>query len=186
MRERAKSVDATRQRIVDATVRLHQTVGPAETTIAAVAAEAGVTRLTVYRHFPDDETLFYACSEHWRAQQVPPDPTAWAEAGELSQRVRLGLSDIYRFYRAGQPMLAMVYRDLELLPAPLRQGILARDDAWCDVLMAGRRGRRLRAAVGLGVAFTTWQSLCVRQGVSDPDAVGLMCDFALAAARPRT
>jgi AcrR family transcriptional regulator len=185
MRERAKSVDDTRQRIVEATVRLHQSVGPAETTIAAIAAEAGVTRLTVYRHFPEDESLYYACSAHWQSRQTPPDPKTWAAVGELEPRLRLGFADIYRFYRAGQSMLAMIYRDLDLLPAPLRQGILARDDAWCDVLVNGSRSRRLRAAVGHAVGFATWQSLCLGQGLSDQDAVALMCDLALVAARPR-
>lgn len=185
MRERAKAIDDTRKRIVEATVRLHQTVGPAETTIAAIAAEAGVTRLTVYRHFPEDESLFYACSDHWRAQQVSPNPSAWAEVDELGQRLRVGFADIYRFYRAGAAMLAMIYRDLELLPVPLRQGILGRDDAWCDVLVSGRRGRRLRAAVGHAVAFSTWQSLCVRRGMPDDDAVVLMRDLALVAVQRR-
>ncbi|HEX7106190.1 MAG TPA: helix-turn-helix domain-containing protein [Acidothermaceae bacterium] len=185
MRERARQVDDTRNRIVAATVRLHETVGPAATTVAGIAAEAGVTRLTVYRHFPEEESLFYACSQHWRARQAPPDPNVWAETGELSARLRVGFADVYRFYRAGQSMLTMIYRDLELLPAPLRQSILAREDAWCDALVAGSRSRRLRAAVGHGLAFSTWQSLCVRQALSDREAVGLMCDFVLVAGRPR-
>lgn len=185
MRERAKLVDDTRRRVVEATVRLHETVGPANTTIAAIAAEAGVTRLTVYRHFPDDDGLFYACSEHWQAQQVAPDPEAWARVAELERRLRLGLADVYRFYRAGEPMLTMIYRDMELLPEPLRQGILARDDTWCDVLVGGRRGKRLRAAVGHALEFSTWQSLCVRQAMPDDEAVALMCEFAQVAARSR-
>jgi len=185
MRQRARQIDDTRNRIVAATVRLHETVGPAATTVAGIAAEAGVTRLTVYRHFPEEDGLFYACSEHWRARQTPPDPDAWAAAGELSQRLRVGFADVYRFYRGGQPMLAMIYRDLQLLPAPLRQSILAREDAWCDALVDGSRSRRLRAAVGHGLAFSTWQSLCVRQAMSDREAVAMMCEFVLAAGRPR-
>lgn len=185
MRERAKLVDDTRRRIVEATVRLHQTVGPAETSIAAIAAEAGVTRLTVYRHFPAEEGMYYACSQHWQAQQVQPDPAAWAAADQLEQRLRTGFADIYRYYRAGEAMLSMIYRDIGLLPEPLRARILGRDDAWCDVLVAGRRGRRLRAAVNHAVAFSTWQSLCVRQRLSDQDAVALMCDLASVAAQRR-
>jgi AcrR family transcriptional regulator len=185
MRERARLVEDTRRRVVEATVRLHETVGPANTTIAGIAAAAGVTRLTVYRHFPDDAGLFHACSEHWRAQQEVPDPSAWTRVADLERRLRLGLADVYRFYRGGRQMLAMIYRDLELLPEPLRQGISTRDDAWCDVLVGARRNKRLRAAVGHAVAFSTWQSLCVRQGMSDDEAVSLMCDFALVAARSR-
>ena len=72
MRKRADDVAATRQRIVEAAVRLHGTIGPAATTISALAEEAGVTRLTVYRHFPDDLALFTACSAHWAAGQICP------------------------------------------------------------------------------------------------------------------
>src|SRR5260370_17643494 len=74
MRARAEQVSQTRQRIVDAAVQLHGTVGPAATTIAAIADLAGVTRLTVYRHFPDEAPLFEACSAHWVAHHRPPDP----------------------------------------------------------------------------------------------------------------
>jgi len=68
IRRRAEQVDQTRQRIVETTAELHGSVGPAATTIAAIADRAGVTRLTVYRHFPDDAALFAACSAHWIAQ----------------------------------------------------------------------------------------------------------------------
>ena len=72
-------MDQTRQRIVEATVELHGSVGPAATTIAAIAEAAGVTRLTVYRHFPDDGALFAACSAHWISRQQLPDPGAWSQ-----------------------------------------------------------------------------------------------------------
>ena len=69
MKQRATSVDETRQRIVEATVRLHGTLGPGQTSIAAIAQEASVTRVTVYRHFPDIDALFGACTAHWAAEQ---------------------------------------------------------------------------------------------------------------------
>ena len=81
MRRRAEQVDRTRQRIVEATVELHGSVGPAATTIAAIAEAAGVTRLTVYRHFPDEDALFAARSAHWLARQQLPDPAAWPGRG---------------------------------------------------------------------------------------------------------
>src|SRR5436853_2800585 len=76
-RRRAEGEAETRQRITEATVRLHGTVGPARTTIKDVAAGAGVQRATVYRHFPDLESLFMACSAHWVSLNPPPDPAAW-------------------------------------------------------------------------------------------------------------
>ena len=71
-----------RQRIVEATVELHQTVGMARTTISAIAEKAGVQRLTVYRHFPDERALFYACTEHWSAANLPPDPVSWSQIAD--------------------------------------------------------------------------------------------------------
>ncbi|MCY7302061.1 MAG: TetR/AcrR family transcriptional regulator, partial [Thermoleophilia bacterium] len=43
-----------------------RTVGPAATQISEIARRAGVQRVTVYNHFPDEASLFAACSAHWR------------------------------------------------------------------------------------------------------------------------
>src|SRR5919106_215329 len=75
-RLRAQQEAQTRRRITEAAVKLHGTVGPARTTIKGVADEAGVQRATVYRHFPTEESLFEACSSHWRSLNPPPDPAA--------------------------------------------------------------------------------------------------------------
>ena len=57
-------------------------MGPARTTVAEVARRAGVTRVTVYAHFPEDRELFAACQDHWLAQHPPPalDPADGLEA----------------------------------------------------------------------------------------------------------
>src|SRR5581483_10317327 len=99
MRRRAENIEDTRQRIVQATVAMHGSVGPAKTTILGIAERAGVTRATVYRHFPDETALFQACSAHWLSTQQPPDPHAWARIPEAEDRMRAGLRDLYRFYR---------------------------------------------------------------------------------------
>ena len=52
-RQRAHQEAETRQRIVDATIALHESIGGPSTTVTAIAGRAGVSRLTVYRHFPD-------------------------------------------------------------------------------------------------------------------------------------
>lgn len=51
---RGERVAETRARIIEAVVQLHGEVGPRHTTVSAIAARAGVQRLTVYRHFQDD------------------------------------------------------------------------------------------------------------------------------------
>jgi len=187
MRQRAENVEETRQRIVEATGLLHESVGPARTTIAAIADRAGVTRLTVYRHFPDEESLFAACSAHWTSRQRPPDPARWGRIADPEQRLRVGLNDLYRFYGEGEPMLRRIYRDWDVLPAALQDGLSARDAAFRDVLLkpfgASRRQRQLKAAVGHAVSFWTWRSLCVENGMTNRSAASLMTTFALAAGR---
>jgi AcrR family transcriptional regulator len=187
MRKRADDAARTRQRIVEATVELHGTVGPAATTIAGIAERAGVTRLTVYRHFPDDEALFDACSAHWFGQQVLPDPGRWCEIADPGERLRVGLADLYRFYRDGEPMLRLVYRDKAAIPESHRKR-LDKTHAWRrDVLsepfqVAGALRSRVRAVIGHAVSFSTWWSLCVDEGLTNRDAVEAMVALVCAVA----
>ena len=62
LKRRAEQQAETRRRIVEAAVELHGSVGPALTTISMVAERAGVQRHTLYAHFPDERSLFLACS----------------------------------------------------------------------------------------------------------------------------
>src|SRR5215210_7954708 len=104
-RRRAELEAVTRLRIAEAAVDLHGSVGPARTTISAVAERAGVQRATVYRHFPDEDALFDACSSHWMAQHPLPDPTAWAAIENPDQRLRVALGELYDWYADGEHML---------------------------------------------------------------------------------
>lgn len=188
MSKRAEDVAETRRRIVDATIELHGTLGPARTSIAAVAERAGVTRLTVYRHFPDLEALFGACTATWFARQPgKPDPERWATIDDPERRVRTALGEIYRFYRGGQQMLTLVHADWEQVPQSIRDGRTAGDEAMRDLLLAAfpRRSARLKAALGHAMAFGTWRSLCVEQGLPDRDAVALMAGLVMSSVRTR-
>jgi AcrR family transcriptional regulator len=187
MRRRAEQVDQTRQRIVEATVDLHGSVGPAATTIAAIADRAGVTRLTVYRHFPDEDALFGACSAHWLSRQQLPDPGAWSQIGDPAARLRAGLADLYRFFRAGADMLTCIYRDFAALPEAHQRALHDRDTLFGDVLTAPFGStdgghRRRRAVTGHAISFWTWRSLCLDQGLSDAEAVDAMTGMILAIA----
>lgn len=189
MRKRADDVAETRRRIVEAAAHLHGTVGPAATTISAIAEHAGVTRLTVYRHFPDDGALFAACSAHWAAGQIAPDAESWSRLADPEHRLRVGLADLYRFYRDGEPMLTRVRRDRAALPAELQERTATTDEHYRDLLLRpfdvrGARRKRLRAVLGHAVSFWTWRSLCHDQGLSDRDAVEAMAALALATAGP--
>jgi len=189
MTKRSEAVEDTRQRIIEATVTLHGTVGPAATTVMGIAEQAGVTRATVYRHFPDDTTLFAACSNHWLTQQVPPNPSEWLLHDDPFERMRVALTDLYRFYRAGESMLRRIYKDKQSLPQEHREDLDARHEFFRDVLLATfsvppRRRRIVRAAIGHAVEFWTWRSLCVDNGLEDPDAVALMVELTAAAMNP--
>src|SRR5918997_961695 len=94
-RRRAEQEDQTRQRITEAAVALHGSVGPARTTISAIANEAGVQRATVYRYFPDEETLLAACSGHFAAMNPSPDPAPWKDIRDPGVRLRRALSELY-------------------------------------------------------------------------------------------
>ena len=182
--KRADDEQVTRARIVDAAESLHSTVGPARASISAIADRAGVTRATVYRHFPDDETLFLACSGQWLSRQRFPTRTPGASRHDPWSTLRAGLTDIYRYFRAGEPMLTMVTRDADVVPDRIRNARLEHERVWRETLLRplpARRRASVRAAVAHATAFGTWRSLCVDQQLSDRAAVDLMVGMTAAA-----
>jgi AcrR family transcriptional regulator len=189
MTRRAELEEATRRRITESAVALHEEVGPVRTSISAVAERAGVRRSTIYRHFPDEAALFAACSSHWRAANPAPDLRAWAAIADPATRTEAALRDLYAFYDRTEDMYASLLHD-EPVHATLRRHLRGFHDylrAVEDSLMAGRglRGgaaRRTRAAIGHALAFPTWRSLTREQGLSDADAVRLMVRLVQAAA----
>jgi len=169
-------------------MKLHGTLGPALTTVTAVAEEAGVQRGTVYRHFPDEDALFGACTMHWAGLNPTPSPDPWVEIEDPSQRLRLALADLYRWYERTQPMLDNVFRDVPRVPAikPAVEGFHRQLLAMQAALMRGRlvRGRRrgrVAAAVGHAIGFGAWRSLVREQGLDSAEAVELMAAMVLAA-----
>src|ERR1035437_3297444 len=116
MKRRAEQVDETRQRITEAAVRLHTTVGPAHSSISAVADEAGVTRLTVYRHFAALDALFAACRAHWSARNPRPDAGAWPAISGLEARARRAFGELYGWYRDHADELYPINRDAAAMP----------------------------------------------------------------------
>jgi AcrR family transcriptional regulator len=188
LKRRAERQQETRRRIVEAAIELHTLLGPSGTTVSAIAEQAGVTRPTVYAHFPDARSLLEACSGHVRATVPPPDPTAWRSISDPGERLETALRDLYGYYERLEPLLENVQRDATVMP------IVAEMNAYRvryleeirDLLLDGWSTRaRLRRAIGHALEFRTWQSLVRGQGCRPGEAVQLMLAFVRAAASER-
>jgi AcrR family transcriptional regulator len=186
MRRRAELVDGTRLRITEAAMRMHTTVGPSATSLSGIAERAGVTRLTLYRHFADADALFAACMGHWRGLHPPPDAGAWRAVPGFEERLRLALGELYTWYDQNAADLYPIYRDAAHTPASNREARRANTERMVDaisdgVTATGVARRRLRAAVRHVVGFWTWRSLSVDGQLSRRQAVDLAGAFVLAA-----
>jgi AcrR family transcriptional regulator len=173
--------ERTRQRIVEATVELHKTVGMARTTISAIAERAGVQRLTVYRHFPDERALFHACTGHWRAANPPPDPASWTQIPEPEERLRAALGEVYAYHQRTEPMMSNVVRDAQVHPLTreMAEPYFQHWERMRYVLATGwgvgdERLGLLLGTLGHALDFQTWVSLVRQQGLSDEQAVEVM------------
>jgi AcrR family transcriptional regulator len=180
LKKRAEDMAETHLRITEAAIELHGSIGPARTTMSAVAKRAGVERRTLYRHFPTEVDLFAACSSHYFAANPWPDLGAWRAIRDPEQRLERALDELYAYYERTEPMFSNVLRDAELVDfardavAPLNAYL----DEAADVLAAGRkvRGRRRRLLGGAlrhALAFSTWRSLSAN-GMGRSDAAKLM------------
>ncbi len=188
MKRRAEQEARTRLRITESAVDLHGTVGPARTSVSAIAEHAGVRRSTVYRHFPDERALFGACSAHWAASNPPPDIGGWQSIAEPDGRLDAALAELYAYYRQTEGMLDGLLRDAPLVPVvdELMGAFRAMLGEATDGLMRGRglRGasrERTRAAIGHALAFSTWQDLTRTQGLDDERAAELASRLVAAA-----
>jgi AcrR family transcriptional regulator len=184
MKKRAERQRETRRRIVEATVELHRTRGPANTTVSEIAKRAGVNRLTVYNHFPDTTDLLRACSKSWTRRHPVPDPTPWARISDPEERLGTALTELYGFYARTEPMRGNVLRDAETMPelaALLAGSVVPYLEALRDLLaegwvvMTGRR-KLLLATLELAIDFHTWRSLERASGLSRKEAVESMLE----------
>ncbi|HEV2746105.1 MAG TPA: TetR/AcrR family transcriptional regulator [Allosphingosinicella sp.] len=174
-KRRAEQKAETRQRIVEAAVDLHGSVGPALTTVSMIAERAGVQRHTFYAHFPDEQSLFMACSGLSLERDPLPDPEPW-RALEGAERLRAGLLAIYGWYERNAELLACVLRDAEYHP-PTRQISELRFRpamaAYRELLGAGLTAGQ-RALLGLALSFHSWRTLALQEGLDSTAAVNAM------------
>ena len=165
--ERARQEADTRRRITEAAVELHRTLGPASTKITDVAELAGVSRMTVYNHFPTEVDLFVACSTHWATHNPFPDPAGWAAIDDPSERLVSALKELYEWYGLKEDMLGKVFRDTPVVPSLAE----VMDGFWSTYVeelvrtlahgwpAGGVADPVLQAALRLVVDFGTWRVL---------------------------
>jgi len=188
LKKRADRQDETRQRIVEAAVALHEQLGPAHTPVSAIAERAGVGRPTVYRHFPDERSLFTACTGHYMAQHHLPDATAWLQIADPEARLQFGLLEMYRWYRETEAMMVVAFRDLPDTPAlaEVMEPIFARFAEITAMLAEGwpmPESPVLLAAIGHALAFSTWRSLARDFGLSDETIADLLTAMVVSSTR---
>ena len=191
LKARAESQERTRQRIAKAAAELHEKVGPAETTVAEIARRAGVSRLTVYKHFPDNAALYPACSAHYLSQHPLPDFGAALVTEEPVERVRSLLDAVYAgWYRDSRAMMRNLQRDRRLDPdldAFMRDNGDAALAGLADAVTAGfelEAGSvtRVRSLVRVALDFWTWDRL-EAEGLSDRQKAELMTEAIAGIAR---
>lgn len=186
MGKRADQQAQTRQRIVEAAVDLHATVGPAQTTVTMVADRAGVQRHTFYKHFPDERSLLMACSGLAAERDPMPEAEPWRAIGDLEARLRTALSEVYAWFGRNAGLMACVTRDaqghaLTREVADLRRApVIA---AYAEVL-AGNCGPLGLAVLRLALDFPTWSALVRDGGLDQEGAVTAMVRAILAADGP--
>jgi len=180
LRKRAEKQEETRARIVEAAIHLHEQVGPASTTISAIAERAGVERLTVYRHFPDDVAIFAACSSTYMERNPLPGIELWQDHADPVERTQVALTATYRYYRSTSRMWARVIADQDSVPAlaPVMREVQAalterRDDlvrAWNPT---PTKILAFESVLGHALQFSTWQSM-QEPGLDDESMAGLV------------
>ncbi len=182
LKRRAERQQETRRRIVETAVELHRTYGPAQTTITDIAKKAGVERKTVYNHFPDELSLFKACSAHNRALNPPPDPEPWRLTPDPEEQLRRALAEVYGYYRRNEQLLANVTRDAQANPnvRKVLEPRVKHQERMRDVLAAGweqgdgQRHKLLYGAMWMSLDFQTWRTLVRQQGFEDEEVIELM------------
>ena len=177
LKQRAERQHETRQRIIEATIELHGTIGPAATTITEISERAGVGRVTVYRHFPEPLELDRACSGLYFERNPAPDPDSWKAVGDPVERLRVGLAQTYAYHARTEQMISRALADAREHPV-----MQPYHDHWSRAVRVllepwaarGRRRTQLRAALALALSFDTWRSLVREHGLPHAQAIELI------------
>jgi AcrR family transcriptional regulator len=175
-KRRAEQQADTRQRIVEAAVELHSVFGPAATTVRMLAERAGVQRHTVYAHFPDDRSLFLACSGLASQRNPMPDAAPWRVLADPAARLSAGLGAVYDWYAGTAGLAGCVLRDSEIHPLTreIAQLVMGPSIASYHEVLGEALDARQRAMLHLALGFPTWRALVRESGLTHAQAVDAM------------
>jgi AcrR family transcriptional regulator len=198
LKKRAERQEQTRLRIARATLELHEILGPALTTRSAIAQRAGVTRPTVYSHFPDEFSLGKACSSLELSDNPLPDPGPWQEVADPEQRLRMALGELYAYFRSRERLWTNILRDQEMpltnddpqareADAEIMEPIFLHWERMKQSLTIGWGASEespllVLSAIGLALDFQTWRAMARTQDLSDEQAIELMVGMVRCAA----
>jgi len=176
LKRRAEQQAETRRRIVEAAVELHGSVGPAATTLSMVAERAGVQRHTLYAHFPDERSLFLACSGLTVERDPLPDAAPWRAIADRRERLRAGLLAIYGWYERNAALAGCVLRDAEFHPLTKEMIALRIDPQFAlyQEVLGAKLNAAQRALLALALSFFTWRTLVREGGLKQAAAVAAM------------
>ena len=178
MVKRRDKVEETRRRIAKATYELHSTIGPALTTIALISDRAGLPRQTVYRNFGTQLEIFRNCIAFGLALNPLPDPNRWQSISDPGERLQVGLTQLYRWFEAREPVMTNSVRDFGLVQesAEAMRPVGEVFQRIYETLCQGWEGSRVSPLLSLAVDFATWKKLRREQGMTSIAIVELWLD----------
>jgi len=179
MVKRREKVDQTRRRIAKATYELHSTIGPAMTTIALIADRAGLPRQTVYRNYATQVELFRSCIAFGLELNPLPDPDRWHSVTDPGERLQVGLTQLYQWFEAGEPVLTNTMRDFGAVQesAEAMQPVGEVFRHIYETLSQGWESSRVSPLLSLAVDFATWRKLSRGQGMASSAIVEMWSDL---------
>jgi AcrR family transcriptional regulator len=180
MVKRLEKVEETRRRIAKATYELHSTIGPALTTIALISDRAGLPRQTVYRNFGTQVELFRSCIAFGQEMHPMPDPSPWKSISDPGERLQVGLTQLYRWFEASEPVLTNVARDFGVVQEAAEVAQQPMDDVLkriYETLCHGWARLEVCPVLSLAVDFATWKKLRRSQGMTSRVIVEMWSDL---------
>lgn len=160
MDKRKEAIEQTRRRILDATMSYHFENGIYPTSFEELAGRAEVSVATIYRHFPDLDTLVGACGADFFALVDWPAPGSidYGRATDPQARLRILVERLCRSYKKGEPGFRNMHGEAHLVRT-LAEVKVQSNAAIKDLVREAIGDGPRVAAVAAVVDFPVWASL---------------------------